>query len=465
MKKNIAGICLTFLILTFGMPVLPVNGGQGANVVLYQTGLNVTGGLGAVTLSLRIVGPDGSVVCDLNSDGGPLSWCASGMPDGQYSYEVRQGVVPRRVRSEQQAGGLEEPAAPASISSGGFFLQGGSLILQEREGEVGIFQSISSGVSRALASMGDFLVTPVYADVVHADDVIITSSECVGFDCLTDGTESFGFDTLRLKENNLQIHFEDTSATAGFPANDWRILVNDHASGGVSYFSVEDSTAATRPFTVEAGAATNSLYVKGSRVGLGTSLPVLKLHLVQGDTPAVRLDQDTSGGYTAQIWDVAGNDASFFVRDTTGGSKLPFRIQPGTPTNTVTLKSSGFVGIGTWAPDHTLHVVGDALIAGNLELGSSRSLKKDIRFLDTIDASAALAALEPVRFRYKISPDEESLGFIAEDVPDLVATKSRKTLSTMDVVAVLTKVVQDQQATIARLENSVNQLEKKVSRQ
>jgi hypothetical protein len=33
------------------------------------------------------------------------------------------------------------------------------------------------------------------------------------------------------------------------------------------------------------------------------------------------------------------------------------------------------------------------------------------------------------------------------------------------VVAVLTKVVQDQQATIARLENSVNQLEKKVSRQ
>ncbi|MDO9041041.1 MAG: tail fiber domain-containing protein, partial [Desulfocapsaceae bacterium] len=464
MKKNIAGICLTFLILTFGMPVLPVSGGQEASVVLQQTGLSVTGGLGAVTLSLRIVGPDGSVVCDLSSDGGPLSWSASGMPDGQYSYEVRQGVVPRRVRSEQQAGGLGEPAAPASISSGGFFLQGGSLILQEREG-VGIFQSISSGVSRALASVGDFLVTPVYADVVHADDVIITGSECVGFDCLTDGTESFGFDTLRLKENNLQIHFEDTSATAGFPANDWRILINSSASGGTSYFSVEDSTAATRPFTIEAGSATNSLYVKGSRVGLGTSLPVLKLHLVQGDTPALRLDQDTSSGWTAQVWDVAGNESNFFVRDTTGGSQLPFRIQPGTPTNTVTLKNSGFVGIGTWAPEHTLHVVGDALITGNLELGSSRSLKKDIRFLDTIDASAALAALEPVRFHYKTSPDEESLGFIAEDVPDLVATKSRKTLSTMDVVAVLTKVVQDQQATIARLENSVNQLEKKVSRQ
>ncbi len=187
--------------------------------------------------------------------------------------------------------------------------------------------------------------------------------------------------------------------------------------------------------------------------------------MVQGDTPAVRLDQDASSGWTPQVWDVAGNESNFFVRDTTGGSKLPFRIQPGTPTNTVTLKNSGSVGIGTWAPTHTLHVVGDALITGNLELGSSRSLKKDIRILETIDASTALAALEPVRFRYKTSPDEESLGFIAEDVPDLVATKSRKTISTMDVVAVLTKVVQDQQATIARLENSVNQLEKKVSRQ
>lgn len=464
MKKNIASICLTFLVLTFGMPVLPVNGGQEANVALQQTGLYVTGGPGVVTLSLRIIGPNGLVVCDLSSDGVALSWSASGMPDGQYSYEVRQGVVPKRVRSEEQAGGVGEPAVPASVSSGGFLLQGGSLVLQGQEG-AGILQSIFSGVSRALASVGDFLVTPVYADVVHADDVIITGSECVGFDCLIDGTENFGFDTIRLKENSIRIHLDDTSATTGFPANDWRVLINDTASGGTSYFSVEDSTAATRPFTIEAGAATNSLYVKGSRVGMGTSVPVVKLHMVQGDTPAVRLDQDGSSGWAPQAWDVAGNESNFFVRDVTGGSQLPFRIQPGTPSNTLTLKSSGLVGIGTWAPTHTLHVVGDALITGNLELGSSRTLKKNIRFLETIDASAALAALEPVRFHYKTSPDEESLGFIAEDVPDLVATKSRKSISTMDVVAVLTKVVQDQQATIARLENSVNQLEKKVSRQ
>jgi hypothetical protein len=38
------------------------------------------------------------------------------------------------------------------------------------------------------------------------------------------------------------------------------------------------------------------------------------------------------------------------------------------------------------------------------------------------------------------------VGFIAEDVPDLVSTKDRKGLSPMDIVAVLTKVVQELKA-------------------
>ena len=35
-------------------------------------------------------------------------------------------------------------------------------------------------------------------------------------------------------------------------------------------------------------------------------------------------------------------------------------------------------------------------------------------------------------------------GFIAEEVPELISTKDRKGLSSMDIVAVLTKVVQEQ---------------------
>jgi hypothetical protein len=92
-------------------------------------------------------------------------------------------------------------------------------------------------------------------------------------------------------------------------------------------------------------------------VGVGTANPVLDFHIVTGNTPAVRLDQDASGGFTAQVWDVAGNEASFFVRDVTGGSRLPFRIRPGAPTSSIDIANDGDVGIGTGSPSAALDVV------------------------------------------------------------------------------------------------------------
>ncbi len=69
--------------------------------------------------------------------------------------------------------------------------------------------------------------------------------------------------------------------------------------------------------------------------------------------------------------------------------------------------------------------------------------------------------LKPVKYNYKKNK-EEFLGFIAEDVPELVATDNRKGMAPMDVVAVLTKVVQKQQELIEKLNKKVEQLEKKV---
>lgn len=198
----------------------------------------------------------------------------------------------------------------------------------------------------------------VYADNVIADDLIVTGSGCIGFDCVND--ESFGFDTLRLKENNLRIRFDDTSATAGFPANDWEITINDSSSGGANKFSITDVSGGRVPVAIEAGAPSNSLYLDDyGRLGLGTSIPVVPIHLVKGDTPAIRLDQDGSSGWSPQVWDIAGNESNFFIRDVTNGSKMPFRMQPGAPTNSLTIKSSGSIGIGTWSPSQTVHVQGN----------------------------------------------------------------------------------------------------------
>ncbi len=64
-----------------------------------------------------------------------------------------------------------------------------------------------------------------WADQVILDDLIVDGSACIGFDCVNG--ESFGFDTLRLKENNLRIRAVDTSSSASFPSNDWQITFND----------------------------------------------------------------------------------------------------------------------------------------------------------------------------------------------------------------------------------------------
>ena len=92
---------------------------------------------------------------------------------------------------------------------------------------------------------------------------------------------------------------------------------------------------------------------------------------------------------------------------------------------------------------------------------SSREYKENIKSLSSSRAMDALEQLNPVEFNYKVDPDEKHLGFIAEDVPDLVATKDRKGMSPMDVVAVLTKVVQEQQKTISELSKRVVELEKR----
>lgn len=108
------------------------------------------------------------------------------------------------------------------------------------------------------------------------------------------------------------------------------------------------------------------------RIGSGTTGPLLQLHLANADTPGMRLEQTNASGFTAQTWDVAGNEANFFVRDLTGGSRLPFRIRPGAPTSSLDINGSGNVGIGTNSPTARLHVAGTVKIdaANTLEFGA-----------------------------------------------------------------------------------------------
>ena len=288
------------------------------------------------------------------------------LPDGVYSYDLR-------LAPDLEVRGLNEPAGQGQLCRGREDLP--SLDVLTSAGYVTILDARFVDPSREEERLADGVragggeedggagplaragaVRSIHAaDQVIPDDLIVQGSLCVGFDCVNN--ENFSFDTIRLKENNLRIHFDDTSTLAGFPNRDWRIVANDSASGGASKFSIEDSTGARTPFTIEGNAPSNSLYVDdGGRVGFGTSTPVVELHARNGDTPTLRLEQDGSSGFLPQTWDIAGNETNFFVRDVTGGSALPFRIQPGTGSSTLFLASDEQVGVGTTAPEAPLEV-------------------------------------------------------------------------------------------------------------
>ncbi|WP_299146602.1 tail fiber domain-containing protein [uncultured Tateyamaria sp.] len=207
------------------------------------------------------------------------------------------------------------------------------------------------------------------AQQVFTTDVVIDGSLCVGIDCASG--ESFGSDTIRLKENNLRIHFDDTSSSASFPANDWRLVANDQTNGGANYFAIEDSTVGRIPFRVEAGAIANALYVDNEGdVGIGTASPVVEVHAVDGNSPTYRLEQDGSAGFQAQTWDIAGNETNFFVRNVTNGSDLPFRIFPDAGDDALVLRNDR-VGVNTDNPTTTMDIRSSSSDTTNVRISDS----------------------------------------------------------------------------------------------
>jgi len=472
---------------------------------------------------LSVSRPDGTVFEQtFEGSSAPYFELSADAMDGSYTYELRSipelNREPRReTRGEKSGFGLqtrgfgERAKAPrASVQTGYFRVQGGRIVT-------------GGGVEPTDSSDDGFTIQ----DIVHADDVIIDGSLAVGNDAYSG--LAFGFDTIYLMENNLRIFFDDTSTLQNYPRNDWRIVLNDSTDGGGNYFAIEDATAAKFNFVIEAGAPANSLYVDShGDVGINTSTPYYELHIVDGDSPCVRLDQDGSYGWTPQKWDLCGNESNFFIRDATHASKLPFRIEPNAPTDSIFVKSNGYIGFGTGSPGASVEIedTGENVILlldrtdgaktgfsasgdkcafgtlsnhplwmvingafqaifhtnGSLQMmngawctaagvwqdASSREYKENIQDLSVQEAIKTLDGLNPVKYNYKNEQGEDYVGFIAEDVPDLVASSDRKGMSPMDVVAVLTKVVkeqqkmmQEQQVLIGKLQERISDLEKK----
>ena len=196
-------------------------------------------------------------------------------------------------------------------------------------------------------------------------------------------------------------------------------------------------------------------------IGVGTS-PLAKLHvngdirtsnyfLAQAATPGFWLDETGSGNKGANI--VLDGGVFQFQRRTQGFGAFEasvMRIFINAPAQSFVLNANGWLGLGLGNPTAPIHSVNGAKLSlgGVWQNASSRELKENIEVLDSDAALAAFKSLEPVTFNYKVDSDETYIGFIAEDVPEIVASSDRETLSSMDIIALLTRVVQDQQVTI-----------------
>ena len=344
----------------------------------------------------------------------------NGLADGSYIYElrvipnlspeVRKALAASRERGDsaevvqdlQRKGQLPTTVV---VQSGAFLIEKGAVFTgSPEEGvEPQALRDNSAVAPKDLKSRKNGEGVVIIQDVVTPDDIIVQGSACVGLDCVNG--EVFGFDTIRVKENNTRIQFDDTSA-AGFPTNNWQIRANSSAAGGASFLGFVDqgatgnSETGTIVFSTAAGAPANSLFVSSTgRIGLRTGTPVLDVHVATGDTPAHRLEQTGANGFTAQTWDVAGNEANFFVRDVTSGSRLPFRIRPGAPTSSIDINSSGFVGIGTSSPEFPLHVIGNSRFnAANvqLELFGAKGGAGNAWVLQTVDADGRFRVFDNI---------------------------------------------------------------------
>ncbi|UCH65510.1 MAG: tail fiber domain-containing protein [Ignavibacterium sp.] len=267
--------------------------------------------------------------------------------------------------------------------------------------------------------------------------LVVTSDGCVGIGTTSPRLE--GDDTLQgldvsatgtqtgLAVGPTTDDYGWVSIYGGTPGTYWHLskrIYEENDRFGIFYY--DGSTYTDELVTLETD----------GNVGIGT------------ETPQARLEVNAPEGYNG-LWIRAGDgadDVLFHVEDSDGSVQA------------MHIDDSGNIGMGTTTPVYPLEMGSGAHVTGGgvWTNASSRQYKENISNLTQKEAFSALEKLKPVKFQYKLEREEQYVGFIAEDVPELLANNDRKSLSPMDIVAVLTKVVQHQQRKIAELEAKIN---------
>jgi hypothetical protein len=244
---------------------------------------------------------------------------------------------------------------------------------------------------------------------------------------------------------------------AGDEATDTAAVVSggsgNSATGKYSSVSGGSNNRAGGDHAAIAGGNNNRASYTGSAVAGGYNNAAAGYVSAVGGGEGDTVSGDYSFAAGRQVRISASGDYTFaFGRDFTAST-----------ANSAVFYSSGGtfrMGVGVPNPTNALDMASGACctFAGIWTDASSREYKKNIHPLTTEEALDAVLELEPVTYESRFDDEDTYAGFIAEDVPDLVATRGRKGLSPMDIVAVLTKVVQHQEREIEELKRELEVL-------
>ncbi|MEZ6064282.1 MAG: tail fiber domain-containing protein [Planctomycetaceae bacterium] len=294
---------------------------------------------------------------------------------------------------------------------------------------------------------------------------------------------------MNIQGSDPLVNFDDTDVAG----SDWTLF------GDTLGFDVVDETTGNLVFSINPGGAPNgSLFINANgNVGVGSISPIdtqadFPLHVVRLSPVPTRIAQFTETkpngtsvvGFENNAPVSTANQCGFdfalqssttqrvagrFVcsvldtNDPTRTGIFQFRVANGGALTESMRITGNRVSIGTSNASDLLRV-GNATCNGTtFNNACSRKLKQDIIELSSDAAKNAVMSLAPVTYAYKQEPGDLRVGFIAEDAPELVAMPDHETLSSMDIVAALTKVVQDQERELETLRTDKAETESTLS--
>src|ERR1044072_187303 len=238
-------LSIAFVLACFNVLVLAQSNDQFANVTSLGSSVRFDVGAPHASVTLTVTGPDGIAFSKEFKSGNSAEFKLNDskgerLPDGIYTYELRvaptlSGETKAALNAARENGNEAEIARDLRkkgavpqplVQSGNFMISGGSVILAGAT-EPGVKQAravvpepASTQAAQAVSTgRVNFKVQRHHPrfmvfDQVIPDDLIVQGSICAGLDCVNN--ENFGFDTIRLKENNTRIQFDESCRNRSF---------------------------------------------------------------------------------------------------------------------------------------------------------------------------------------------------------------------------------------------------------